>query len=106
MAAIFVTDWDEMSILNRGPSIKASCKMLLYLAKNFQRRFFRNQSTRNKNCLQPPCLLTDPNEIINLKWGPSIDASYQVHLAKRFQSRRFYVTDQPETRIAYGCHVC
>jgi hypothetical protein len=28
MAAIFVTDWDEMSILNRGPSIKASCKML------------------------------------------------------------------------------
>jgi hypothetical protein len=36
-------------------------------------------------------LLTDQNEISNLYRGPSIDASYQVlvHLAKRFQRRRF-----------------
>ena len=40
--------------------------------------------------------------------GPSIDASYQVsiHLAKRFQRRRLLEIDQPETRIAYGSHVC
>jgi hypothetical protein len=40
--------------------------------------------------------------------GPSIDASYQisVHLAKRFQSRRFLEIDQSETRIACGSHVC
>ena len=39
---------------------------------------------------------------------PSIDASCQVsaHWAKRFQRKRFLETDQPETRIAYGGHVC
>jgi hypothetical protein len=37
-----------------------------------------------------------------------IDASYHVavHLAKRFQMRRFLEIYQPETRIAYGSHVC
>jgi hypothetical protein len=36
--------------------------------------------------------------------GPSIDASYQVwvHLAKRFQRRRFLKIGQSETRIACG----
>jgi hypothetical protein len=44
----------------------------------------------------------------NLNRGPAIDASYQVsvHLAKWFQRRRFLEIDQPETRIAYGGHVC
>jgi hypothetical protein len=38
----------------------------------------------------------------NLYRGPSIDASYQVlvHLAKRFQRRKFVEIDQSETRIA------
>jgi hypothetical protein len=37
---------------------------------------------------------------------PSIDASYQVsvHLAKRFQRRRFLEIDQLERRIACGGH--
>jgi hypothetical protein len=36
--------------------------------------------------------------------GPSIDASYHVsvHLAKRFQRRRFLEINQSETRIACG----
>jgi hypothetical protein len=53
---------------------------------------FRNQPTRNKNCLWQPCLLTDRDEISNLYRGPSIDAAYQVliHLAERFQRRRFF----------------
>jgi hypothetical protein len=40
--------------------------------------------------------------------GHAIDASYQVsvHLAKRFQGRRFLKIGQSETRIAYGGHVC
>ena len=40
--------------------------------------------------------------------GHDIDASYQVsvHLAKRFQRRRFKKIGQSETRIAYGGHVC
>jgi hypothetical protein len=44
----------------------------------------------------------------NLYRGPSIDVSYQVsvHLAKQFQRRRFLEINQPETRIAYGSHVC
>jgi len=44
----------------------------------------------------------------NLYRGPVIDASYQVsvHLAKQFQRRRFLEIDQPETKIAYGGHVC
>ena len=47
------------------------------------------------------------NKMSNLYRGPSIDASCQVsvHLAKRFK-RRFLEIDQPETRFAYGGHVC
>jgi hypothetical protein len=38
---------------------------------------------------------------------PSIDASYHgsVHLAKRFQRRRFLKIVQSETRMAFGGHV-
>jgi hypothetical protein len=70
--------------------------------------FFRNQPIRNKNCLWQPCLLTDWDEMSILYSGPAIDASYQVsvHLAKRFQRRRFLKIGQSETRIAYGGHVC
>jgi hypothetical protein len=37
-----------------------------------------------------------------------MDASYHVsvYLAKLSQSRRFLEIDQPETRIAYGSHIC
>jgi hypothetical protein len=53
-------------------------------------------------------LLTDPNEMSNPYREPSIDASYQVsvHLAKRFQRRRFLEINQLETRIACGSHIC
>jgi hypothetical protein len=34
----FLTDWDEMSNLYRGPSIEASYQVSDYLAKLFQRR--------------------------------------------------------------------
>jgi hypothetical protein len=54
-----------------------------------------------------PCLLTDRDEMSNLYRGHDIDASYQVsvHLAKRFQRRRFLKIAQSETIIAYGGHV-
>ena len=54
-------------------------------------------------------MLIDQDEMSNLHRGQtSIDASYQVsvHLAKRFQMRRFLEIDQSETRIAYDDHVC
>jgi hypothetical protein len=52
--------------------------------------------------------LTDWDEMSNLHRGYSIDVSYQVsvHLAKRFQKRRFKQIGQSETRIAYDSHVC
>jgi hypothetical protein len=47
----------------------------------------------------------------NPRWLPPYDidyASYQVsvHLAKRFQRRKFKKIGQSETRIACGGHVC
>jgi hypothetical protein len=53
------------------------------------------------------CLLTDRKGMSILYREPSIDASYQVsvHLAKRFQRRRFLEIGQSETRMACGGHV-
>ena len=115
--------------------IDASYQVSVHMAKQFQRRrFFRNRPIRNNNCMWWPCLLTDRDEMSNLHRGHSIDASYQVsvvamfvnqsgrneqssqrtfhrcfqvsvHLAKRFQRRRFKKIRQSETRIACGRHV-
>jgi hypothetical protein len=84
-------DLDKMSNLHRGPAIDASYQVSVHLAKRLQRRFFRNQPIRNKNCLWWPCLSMNLDKMSNLHRGPAIDASYQisVHLAKQFQRRRF-----------------
>ena len=98
-----------MSNLYRGPSKDVSYQALIRLARRFQRRrFLRNQPIRNKNGLWWPCLLTNRDEISNRYRGPSVDASYQVsvHLATRFQRRRFVKIGQSETRIACGGHAC
>ena len=52
--------------------------------------------------------VTNRDGMSNLHRGPSIDASYQVsvHLAKRFQRRRFLEINQSETRTACANHVC
>ena len=80
-----------MSNLYGGSSRDASYQVMVHLATRFQRRFFRNRPTRNKNCSRWPSLLTDRNKMSNLNIGPSIvlDASYQVsvHLAKQFQKQ-------------------
>jgi hypothetical protein len=94
-----------MSTLNRGSSTDAFYQISVNSGKLFlRRRFFRNQPIRNKNGLWWPCLLTDRDEMSILYRLPSIDASYQVsvHLAKRFQRRRFLKIGQSETRIACG----
>jgi Zn-finger protein len=70
-----------------------SFQVSVHLAKRFQRRrFFRNRSIRNKNCLWWPCLLTDQDEMSTVYRGPTIYASYQVsvYLAMQFQRRRFF----------------
>ena len=73
-----------------------------------EKQIFRNQPTRNKNCLWWPCLSMVQEEMSNHYRGPSIDASYHVsvYLAKWFQRRRFLEIDKSETRIACGGQVC
>ena len=56
-----LTNRDEMSNLYREPSKDASYQISVHLGKQFQRRLFRNQPTRNKNDLWQLCLLTDLN---------------------------------------------
>ena len=88
-----LTNRDEMNNLYRGLPYMLSTKFQFIRESGFRGEdFFRNQPVRNKNGLWRPCLLTDRDEISNLYRGPSIDASYQVsvHLAKRFQRRRFF----------------
>ena len=69
---------------------------------------FKNQQIRNKSRLWQPCLLTDRDAMSYRYRGPSIDTPYQVsvHLAKRFQRRKFKKIGQSETRMACGSHVC
>ena len=86
-------DRDKMSILYREPSIDASYQCFGSFGKAVsENKIFRNRPIRNKNCLWQPYLLMDWDEMSNLYRGPPIDASYQVsvHLAKRFQRRRFF----------------
>jgi hypothetical protein len=73
-------------------------------------KIFRNRPIRNKNCLWRPCLFMDQDEIINHYRKHSIDASGQVsvHLAQRFQRRRFFrnqpirvITKLPNSEQSY-----
>ena len=74
-----LTNWNEMHILYRGPSIDSSYQISVHLGKRFQRRkLFRNRPIRNKNYLWRPCLLMNRNGMCNLYRGPFIDASTKI----------------------------
>jgi hypothetical protein len=101
-------DRDEMSNLYKGPSKDASYQVTVSFGQTVsEKKNFKNQPIRNKNHLWRPSLFTDRDEMSNLYRGTSIDASYHVsvHLAKRFQRRRFLKISQSETRIGCGGHV-
>ena len=91
MVGMFINRSGRNEHLYRGPSIDASYQVLVHLAKRFQRRCFRHQPIRNKNCRWQLCLLTDRDEMSKLYRGPFIDAFYHVsfHLVMWLQRRRF-----------------
>ena len=104
-----LTDRDKISKLYRVPSIYVSYKVLVHLAKQFQRRrFLEIDQSETRIAYGGHVCLRDENEMSNPYRGPSIDASYQVsvHLAKQFQRRRFLEIDQSETKTACDGHVC
>jgi hypothetical protein len=51
MAAMFLTDQDEISNLYRGPSIDASYQVSVHLAKRFRRRIFKKISQSESSLL-------------------------------------------------------
>ena len=80
MVAMFVNESELNEQFYRGPFNDASYQVSIHLAKRFQRRIFRNQPIRNKNCLWRPCLIMDWDKMSSLYRGHAIDASYQVSL--------------------------
>jgi len=82
------------------PSISSSFQISFGYSVSEEKIFL--EITRKKNCLGLSCLLTDRDEMSSLYRGPSIDASYQVsvHLAKRFQRRRFSTNQKQELPVA------
>jgi hypothetical protein len=96
-----LTDRDEISNLYRGSYIDAYYQVLVNLAMQFQRRFFRNQPIRNMNCLWRPCLLTDQDKMSKVYRGPSMDASYHVsvHLTKWFHRRSFFKSSNQKQEL-------
>jgi hypothetical protein len=81
-----------MSNSNRGPSIDASYHVSVHLAKLLQRRRFLEIDQSETLLPVAAMFVNDRDKMSNLYRGPPIDASYQVsvHLAKRFQKRRFF----------------
>ena len=109
MAAIFV----NRSGRNEENLYRTSHRCFLSNISSFgqavsEEKIFLFQPIRNKNCPWRPYLSTDQDEMRKLYTGPLIDASCQisVHLAKRFQRRRFFYFSQSETRIVHGGHIC
>ena len=102
-------DRDEISNPYRGPAIDASHQVSDHLAKQFQRRrILKISQSETRVACGGHVFLTDRDEMSNLYRGPSIDASYLawVHLAKRFQRRRFLKIGQSEKRIACDGYFC
>ena len=86
-----LTGLDEIRNFYRGLVRDVSYEVSNHFGQAVSEKNFRNRTTRNKNWLWLPCLLTDRDKMCSLYGGHSIDASYQVSvdLAKWFQTTRF-----------------
>ena len=103
-----LTDRDEMNNLHRGHSIDASYQVsvvhlqpCLLTDRDEMSNLHRGHSIDDSYQVSVVAMFVNrSDEMSNLHRGHSIDASYQVsvHLAKRFQRRRFLKIGQSETR--------
>ena len=77
MATMFFVQlgWNEESYSYRGHSRYASCKSLLHLAQQFQRRRF-SESTNQKQELSMAAMFVNWSGRNEYYLGPSIDASF------------------------------
>ena len=85
-------DQDEMSNLNRGPSIDASNQVSVHLAIGFRGEDLFKSANQKQELPVAAMFVNGSGRNEQFYRGPSIDASYQisVHLGKRFQRRRFF----------------
>ena len=97
--------------LSTEPSIHvdASYQVSVHMAKQFQRRrFFRNRSIRNKNCMWWPCLLTDRNEMSNLQrtfhrcFLPSFDSFGQAVSEEKILFKSTYQKQELPVAAMFG----
>ena len=103
-----LTNRNLMSNLYKVPYRDASYHVLVHLAKRLQRRFFRNQPIRNKNCLcGHVCERIGTKWAIFIKGLPRIlPTKFRFTWQSGFRVRSFLEINQSETRIAFGGHVC
>jgi hypothetical protein len=102
-----LTNRNLMSNLYKVPDNDASYHVLVHLEKRPQRRFFRNQPIRNKNCLCGHAW-----ERIGTKWAIVIKGLPRILPTKfpsiwpsGFRGDDFLEIDQSETIIAFSTHV-
>ena len=101
-------DRDKMIILYRGPSIDASYQVLVHLASGFREDFQKSANQKQESPVVAKFVNGSGRNEHSLQRTFHRCFFYQVsvHLAKRFQRRRFLEISQSEKRIACGGHVC
>ena len=104
------TDWEEMSNLYRGPAIDASYQVTVHLAKWFQRRRFFQKSTNKKQELPVADMFVNGSrrneQSLQRTFHRCFLPSYGSFGKAVSEEKIFLVSNQSETRIACGGHVC
>ena len=114
MAAMFVnrSGWNEQSLQRTFHRCFLPSSGSIGQAVS-GKKIFRNQPIRNKNWLRWPCLLTNRDEMNNLKffienlpYMQMLSNKFQFIWESGFRGEDFLEINQSETRIACGGHVC